>query len=511
MKSLRILTIPGLMIITLVTTTGLRQLTPLAPLGATLNVDIFTDEYNNTDTGCSMREAITAANTDADFGGCVGTGEYGADTINLPSGRYLLTRLGSEEYNNVSGDLNLHSDLVITVEGSAIIDAGGDTGILDRVMVIGPYTVTLTNLTITGGRLPARPNESPGASGGGINSVASLTLINVTVDDNRAGDGSGGGQGGGIFSSGLLTLQNSVISNNRAGDGLGTGTNGALGGDGGGIFAMAGSLTITDSSIINNTAGAAEVGKPDGMGGKGGGICNFSDTSTITGSTISGNQAGASTTADGGQGGGIYNGGNLTLVNTTISGNTSGSTTSVESHASGKGGGISVGDNVEIYYSTIYDNHAGAGAYHGYGGGLFSEGSGYVTISATILAGNTGGDGLGMDCYSPGSVNSGDYNLIGNTVGCEFNPVSDHSILNPEGFSLPPLGNYGGLTRTHPLPTGNLAIDQIPPGSAACGESVFMDQRGYNRPVNGDGVATSACDIGAYERQWLSYLPLQKK
>jgi hypothetical protein len=56
-----------------------------------------------------------------------------------------------------------------------------------------------------------------------------------------------------------------------------------------------------------------------------------------------------------------------------------------------------------------------------------------------------------------------------------------------------------------------LAIDQIPLGSAACGETVLIDQRGYTRPVNGDGVASAACDIGAFERQWLRYLPMIKK
>jgi CSLREA domain-containing protein len=510
MKSLRFITILGSMIIILVTTTGLRTLSPLAPLGATINVNTTNDEYD-AGIGCSLREAITAANTDADFGGCVGTGEYGADTINLPSGRYLLTRSGSDEYDNVSGDLNLKSDMALIGSGLVVIDAGGDTGILDRIMTIGSYTVSLTNLTITGGRLSARPDNSPGKIGGAIKSGATLTLINVTLDDNRAGDGAGGGQGGGIFSYGLLTIHNSVISNNRAGDGLGPDINGALGGDGGGIYAWYGGLTITNSSIINNSAGAAEIGKPNGTGGKGGGICTDSDNSSIIiNTTISGNHAGASYNATGGGGGGIYNGGTLTMVNSTISGNTSGSTTG-EGFSSGYGGGITASNNTEIYFSTIYDNHVGSGQYSGAGGGIQSEGSGYFTLGATILAGNTGNPSLGMDCYSFGVVNSEDYNLIGDTSGCTFDPASDHSIFNPEGFSLPPLGNYGGLTQTHPLPAGNLAVNWIPIGNAGCGTTYTDDQRGYTRPVNCDGAGTAACDIGAYELQWLRYLPMIKK
>jgi CSLREA domain-containing protein len=80
MKSLRFITILGSMIIILVTTTGLRTLSPLAPLGATINVNTTNDEYD-AGIGCSLREAITAANTDADFGGCVGTGEYYQPTL----------------------------------------------------------------------------------------------------------------------------------------------------------------------------------------------------------------------------------------------------------------------------------------------------------------------------------------------------------------------------------------------------------------------------------------------
>ncbi len=50
--------------------TAMRPLAPLAPLGATINVNIFIDEYNDTATGCSLREAVQSANDNADFGGC---------------------------------------------------------------------------------------------------------------------------------------------------------------------------------------------------------------------------------------------------------------------------------------------------------------------------------------------------------------------------------------------------------------------------------------------------------
>ena len=59
----------------------------------TISVTTFIDEYNDTDTGCSLREAITSANTDSAFGGC-SSGGAGSDTITLPASSYNLTRSG---------------------------------------------------------------------------------------------------------------------------------------------------------------------------------------------------------------------------------------------------------------------------------------------------------------------------------------------------------------------------------------------------------------------------------
>jgi CSLREA domain-containing protein len=507
MKSLRFVTILGLMIIILVTTTGLSPLAPYTPLGATIDVDIFTDEYSDSDTGCSLREAIQSANTDADFGGCVGTGEYGADTILLPAGRYLLTRSGSNEGGNVTGDLNLKSELELIGTGLVIIDAGGDTGILDRVIESHNPGITLTNLTITGGRAP--DGNGGGADGGGIFNVGTLTLVNVTVSGNRAGDGNPGGGGGGIVNYTTLIIENSIISGNQAGNGLNTGIDGVRGGYGGGIYCNSGSLSILNSSITNNIAGAGEADKPYGYGGAGGGIYFSGTSANITGSTISGNIAGSSSDFVGGSGGGIYAASDLILINSTVSGNTSGSST-YEYGSPGNGGGITAYSPVIIRYSTIYDNHIGTASGDGMGGGIYSAG-GTFTLGASILAGNTDQGGNGPDCYSTASVNSEDYNLIGNTTGCPLSLSTVNSILNPVGFSLPPLGNFGGLTQTHPLPAGNLAVDWIPIGNAGCGTTFTDDQRGYARPVNSNGAGTAACDIGAYELQWLYYMPMIKK
>ena len=62
---------------------GTLALSTAPAQAAAIPVNTTTDEFNTsgTGTGCSLREAIQAANTDSAFGGC--TAGSGADTINL--------------------------------------------------------------------------------------------------------------------------------------------------------------------------------------------------------------------------------------------------------------------------------------------------------------------------------------------------------------------------------------------------------------------------------------------
>jgi CSLREA domain-containing protein len=490
------------------------------PSATIVNVDTILDEYEDPGpgAGCSLREAITAANWDTGFGGC--QAGSGTDTVLLPAGTYTLTIPGNDEDYNVSGDLDIFDDLQLEGSGTVIITAGGDTGIIeDRVFdIFYSTTVTMTNLTVTGGRIP---NDIGGEHyGGGILNSGTLTLDHVIVTNNRAGDGYDGGAGGGIFSytGSSLTLTDSLISNNHAGNGLNGDASGANGGDGGGIYASTAYLSITNSSITGNHAGDAEPAKLGCNGGWGGGIVvSSSSDTTILGSTISGNTAGSSDSGAGGSGGGIVARSELLLVNSTISGNTSGSTTS-PTHGPGHGGGIISPfstTSIIIRYSTIYNNHTGSGASNAYGGGIYSSGS--FILGASILAGNSDKSGDGPDCsISSGTVNSEDFNLIGNPTGCTFSGYVDNNIVSPVGFNLPLLANNGGPTQTHHLPFGSQLIDKIPQTVEFCNVDLDpfydLDQRGFLRPVDGDKDGSAACDIGAYEALPPgAFMPLIKK
>ena len=74
---------------------------------------------------CTLRGAIEEANKHA-----------GADTILLPAGTYLLTRVGTNEDAALDGDLDIAHSVTITGAGAAstIIDGNGSvTGRTSRI------------------------------------------------------------------------------------------------------------------------------------------------------------------------------------------------------------------------------------------------------------------------------------------------------------------------------------------------------------------------------------------
>ena len=78
-------------------------------------------------------------------------------------------------------------------------------------------------------------------------------------------------------------------------------------------------------------------------------------------------------------------------------------------------------------------------------------------VRSTIIAGNvdTAG-GETPDCA--GTIQSGDYNLIGNDSGCAFIGPTAHTLRNVPAM-LGPLQNNGGPTWTIALGLGSAAID----------------------------------------------------
>lgn len=321
-----------------------------ARTGATLTVSTIMDELN-TDGDCSLREAITAANTDAAVDACLaGSGE---DVIVFAP--------------DVTGSITIlpTSTPLPTITDSVSI-VGPGIGIV-QVYLAASGTVlsfngsgevfSVSGLTVTGlGGLTTGINLSAG----------SLTVNSVWISANASGSGMY------IFFNGTATVISSTITNNNASAG-------------GGIQNL-GTLTLIDSTVTNNGAGFG-----------GGGIYN-TGTATILNSTITDNETGGGIT--GGDGGGIFNSGTLTLTNSTVSGNTA------AFNVNSEGGGVANGGTGTLYInnSTIYSNTATIGL----GGGLQVT-SGTVTIQNTIIANSLAGG----DCnQSGGTIIDGGYNIL---------------------------------------------------------------------------------------------------
>ena len=179
---------------------------------------------------------------------------------------------------------------------------------------------------------------------------------------------------------------------------------------------------------------------------EGGGIYNRG-LITISGSTISGNTAVF--------GGGIDNAGNATITSCTISANSNGNLGGSE------GGGIENGGTVDITSCTISGNSAEGNP----GGGIANGGT--VRARNTIIALNTAGCSFqgctptGLDVS--GALTSQNFNLIGNNAGATITPQPADQIGTPGSPIDPllgPLQNNGGPTETQALLSGSPAIDK---------------------------------------------------
>ena len=322
--------------------------------------------------------------------------------------------------------------------------------------------------------------------GGGIASDGDASVLTVSGSDINANTAI---YGGGIFSAlGHLILTESTVSDNTA----------AVGG---GIYLDLGSADMADSTINGNSAPAAggiynsattvvvrstvSDNGGDGPLANGGGFINREGAVlTIIASTVSGN---ASRTA-----GGIYNAGDLFIVNSTISLN----------DAYDIGGGIYNDGTANLYNTTIVVNQADADVdFAGDAGGVFSRAGAEFNLRNTLLAGNYRSAAPEYD-ECGGFINSFGVNLIGietldgDSVNCAVDETfGPWSFLN-DLETLGELQDNGGPTATHALLDGSNAIDGGDPINGCVDYNALplaTDQRGAPR------VAGDVCDVGAFE------------
>ncbi len=339
------------------------------PASAQTTFSVSSD--GTTGSNCTLRHAISAANTDAVSGGCAAGS--GADIINITGDITLTDHLPSITtditFNGVGGNRTLN---------------GSDSYRAFNINTAG-ISVTINNLTLAENRAPVN------STGGAINfpggdGTANLTLNNVTVRDSEAWYTGSQRAGGGLYcNSSTLTIVNSSFYNNR--------------GEEGGAVDIGASCdaTITGSVFYNNSArllgGAIVISK-----GAKATISNSSIYGNITGDT-GGDGRGSAIYIIGGSGSSHRD---IYLNHLTITGNqNSGSNDKRASHAAVQI--VLSNAKVHLRNSIIYGNNTDATT-PGVDCARTSATQTLLTDSASALETNTGniiGDG---NCGTPTGV-----------------------------------------------------------------------------------------------------------
>ena len=340
---------------------------------------------------------------------------------------------------------------VVAGGGPYTFDCDGPTTVVTKAEIVIDRDVVLDgdgNLAVVGNGDHRVLSVVPGVA---------AELVGVTA--------SGGfvqwdGQGLGILNEGTLTLRDCVIAEN--------GSEFLLGGGAG--ISNAGEMTIIDSTVTRNFAGH----------GMGGGIYNdHSATLVLANSTVSDNGA----DGDGGglYGGGIFNSGEMAIINSTVSGNRAYDVV----FGLGLGGGIANAGSMSVTNSTVWGNSADSGGAIAMEPRFFPDG--YTEIANTLIDGDCEGtgDGSNLKWVSRGN------NIESTGDTCRFDQPTDQANVAGGQLVLGPLQDNGGPTMTHALGAGSVAIDHIP----AIDCQVTEDQRGLPRPGG------MLCDVGAFEVQ----------
>ena len=165
-----------------------------------------TEDTTANDGKCTLREAITSANTDTASGAAAG--ECAAGSVSSSD----VIDIGVTGMVNLTGALpNLSSNLQIKGPGADQLTVRRTTGSDYRIFTVaGGSEVSISGITISGG---SATGDLPNSAGGGIANEGTLTISGSTVSSNSAEQTSGGG----IYNrQSTLTISGSTINSNSA-------------------------------------------------------------------------------------------------------------------------------------------------------------------------------------------------------------------------------------------------------------------------------------------------------
>jgi CSLREA domain-containing protein len=399
-------------------------------LAGTIVVDSATDDG----TGCTLREAIIAANTDTAFGDCAAGA--GNDVIDLSAISGTITLLSDLPLITETIQLNGPGAANLTIDGggsfNALEGSGTGTGIgldgltISNVISDGLYTtdsLTVTNSIVTGGGCGVYTSD-----GGAV--ISNSTVTGLGCDGVAAFGPQGTTIAGstvlgfdyGVISFGELQVTNSVITGSN-GNGVDSFTHvtvlsSTITGDNNGAYSATGDVTVAYSTITSITddgvdadSGNASVSYSQIRGDEAG-IDTDTGNVELNHSVITGTQIGVdaigliqvtASTVSGGRG--IYSeSGNVTISDSQISG---GVTDGVVVHQ----GDASITD------SRIIGNQDG-----------IKTDTGQVTVSDSTVAGNgTGIAATGSATVLSSTVSGGSGHGISSSlsrINLEFSTVS---------------------------------------------------------------------------------------
>jgi len=469
---------------------------------ATITVTTDLDEFG-TGPGCSLREAIQSANTNSNFGGCNGSGPYGADVIRfLPSIKVITLTItspvGTDNDNNAYLDLDVVVDSLVTnvftltIEGGqnnpvkVIRDHESNPQFLDRIFDIlppapgrRPAGVRIAWLFVESGLAVGNEETAIGTlcdqGGAGIRhrSGGLLEIESGTVSFNFA-NGNGGGicqdgghlrlvgypyvarneskfySGGGLYISGTAEIT-ATVAHNIVED------------DGGGIYVAGNSVvTITNSDVYTNTAF------------NGGGIYNAGRL-TINGGKVMTNAASAN-------GGGLWNSGQLT-INTEVRVN----------KAVTDGGGVWNSGALSIVGNIVHSNQAQNG------GGVFNN-AGSVSISNAGVHTNTASvNGGGI--WNSGALTVTSAGLRANNAaqlgGGVYNAPNGRTLISNASVGEPGAGNqsqkgsgvYNAISATLTITGAGMHSNT----ASQEGGGVY-NESGGNASIINSGIGTNAAN-----------------
>jgi hypothetical protein len=238
-----------------------------------------------------------------------------------------------------SGALDVENSVVsgntVQYTGSLVDDVdetGFAGGILADEAGFFPHpTDTIRNTQITGNSVSATntsPDSFPAGFGGGVVAFAPAMLDHVQIQGNSVqviGSGLVAGDGGGMEVDAPVTMSDSVVTRNS----VNVKGEGATVAFGGGLAMFGGDLTLLRTVVNANSVSTTGAVGPLPFGGSsiayGGGISNGGPgvppaALTLTDSVVNGNRLSASPGYTV-QGGGVFNGGSLSLTRTVVAGN----------------------------------------------------------------------------------------------------------------------------------------------------------------------------------------------